>query len=52
MEYKEWLEKYEVVGDVRGLGGMVGIEFVTSKATKEPATALTSAIIQHFAFMN
>ncbi|MCI7537464.1 MAG: 4-aminobutyrate--2-oxoglutarate transaminase [Fusicatenibacter saccharivorans] len=44
--YLAMKEKYECVGDVRGLGGMVGIEFVTSKATKEPATALTSSIIQ------
>lgn len=44
--YLAMKEKYECIGDVRGLGGMVGIEFVTSKATKEPATALTSAIIQ------
>jgi 4-aminobutyrate aminotransferase len=29
-------EKYEIVGDVRGLGLMQGIEFVKSKITKEP----------------
>lgn len=29
-------EKYEIVGDVRGLGLMQGIEFVKSKVTKEP----------------
>lgn len=44
-KYKEFLNKYECVGDVRGLGGMVGIEFVKNKATKEPAPDLTSAII-------
>lgn len=44
--YNELKEKYECVGDVRGLGGMVGIEFVTDKASKAPAPALTSAIIQ------
>jgi taurine-pyruvate aminotransferase len=30
------LKKYDVVGDVRGLGLFAGIEFVTNKATKEP----------------
>ena len=29
--YREWLEKYDVIGDVRGLGGMIGMEFVTDK---------------------
>lgn len=29
-------EKYEIVGDVRGMGLMQGIEFVKSKVTKEP----------------
>lgn len=43
--YNELKEKYECVGDVRGLGGMVGIEFVKDKKTKEPAPELTSAVI-------
>jgi 4-aminobutyrate aminotransferase len=29
-------EKYEIVGDVRGMGLMQGIEFVKNKETKEP----------------
>lgn len=29
-----WTEKYELVGDVRGLGLMIGIEIVTDKRTK------------------
>lgn len=44
--YCTWLKKYECVGDVRGLGGMVGIEFVEDKASKKPAKALTAAIIK------
>ena len=47
--YNEMKEKYECVGDVRGLGGMVGMEFVKSKATKEPARELTAAVIQECA---
>jgi 4-aminobutyrate aminotransferase/(S)-3-amino-2-methylpropionate transaminase len=44
--YEAMKEKYECVGDVRGLGGMVGIEFVKDKASKTPDAALTSAVIQ------
>ncbi len=47
--YKEWLAKYDCVGDVRGLGGMIGIEFVEDKASKKPAKALTAAIINECA---
>ena len=44
--FNEWKEKYECVGDVRGLGAMIGIEFVKDKATKEPDAALVNAIVQ------
>lgn len=44
--YEEWKKKYDVIGDVRGLGGMVGLELVKSQATKEPAPALTATLIQ------
>lgn len=43
--YTAMMDKYPVIGDVRGLGGMIGIEFVKDKETKEPAAELTSAII-------
>lgn len=44
--YEEWKKKYDVIGDVRGLGGMVGLELVKSQVGKEPAPALTAALIQ------
>lgn len=45
--YKEWMTKYDIIGDVRGLGGMVGIEFVTDKASKTPNPEIVSKIIQY-----
>src|SRR5207248_4437576 len=35
-------EKYEAVGDARGMGLMQGFELVKSKKTKEPAPDLTN----------
>ena len=45
--YKELQEKYPVIGDVRGLGAMIGIEFVKDRETKEPATKLVADLIQN-----
>lgn len=47
--YTQMMEKYNCIGDVRGLGGMIGIEFVKDKTSKEPAPELTGAIIQECA---
>ena len=44
--YEGFKEKYAVVGDVRGLGAMIGIEFVVDKETKEPYTEFVSVMIQ------
>ena len=44
--FKGWQDKYECVGDVRGLGAMMGIEFVKDKTSKEPDAALVNAIVQ------
>lgn len=38
-------EKYRIIGEVRGLGAMVGIELVRDRKTKEPAAEETSRII-------
>jgi len=45
--YEGFKEKYEVVGDVRGLGAMIGIEFVKDKASKEPYPAFVNAVVQY-----
>lgn len=37
-------DKYECIGDVRGLGMMLGVEFVTDKASKKPDAALRDRI--------
>jgi len=44
--FDAWVDKYEVVGNVRGTGAMMGIEFVTDKETKTPNAAIVSAIVQ------
>ena len=43
--YLSWKEKFGVVGDVRGLGAMIGIEFVKDEATKEPYPELVKKLI-------
>ncbi|MEA2451483.1 MAG: 4-aminobutyrate aminotransferase / (S)-3-amino-2-methylpropionate transaminase / 5-aminovalerate [Actinomycetota bacterium] len=40
------VDKLRTVGEVRGIGPMVGIELVTDKKTKEPAKLETAAIIK------
>ena len=36
-------EKYECIGDVRGIGAMMALELVEDRSTKKPATALAKA---------
>jgi 4-aminobutyrate aminotransferase/(S)-3-amino-2-methylpropionate transaminase len=43
--FKGFQENYFIVGDVRGLGAMVGMELVVDRKSKEPATALTKRLI-------
>jgi 4-aminobutyrate aminotransferase/(S)-3-amino-2-methylpropionate transaminase len=40
----EWKERFEAVGDVRGLGAMMGIEMVKTKNGKAPAPELARRI--------
>lgn len=47
--YNAMKEKYTCIGDVRGMGAMIGLEFVKDQATKEPDGALVKAIVQECA---
>ncbi len=43
----EMREKFGVIGDVRGLGSMLGVEFVKDKATKEPYAGIVKKVIEY-----
>ena len=42
----EWRERHKTVGDIRGKGLMIGIEFVRDQKTKEKAPAVRDQVIQ------
>lgn len=42
----DWTEKHKIVGQVRGKGLMIGIEFVRDQKTKEKATDLRNKLVQ------
>ncbi len=43
--FNEWKDAYEVVGDVRGVGAMMGIEFVQDKKDKKPNAEIVGKIV-------
>ena len=42
---EEWQRRYPLVGDVRVLGAMAGLELVSDRSTKQPAPVETKEII-------
>lgn len=45
--FEDMMRRHEIVGDVRGIGLMLGIEIVTDKQTKTPSPLHASAISQY-----
>ena len=43
---EDWREKHKIVGDIRGRGLMIGIEFVRDQKTKEKAPELRNEIVE------
>ncbi len=43
----EMKERYELIGDIRGIGLMIGVELVESRKTKEPAVKQRESILNY-----
>jgi 4-aminobutyrate aminotransferase-like enzyme len=43
--FRGWAESYPCIGDVRGLGAMVGMELVTDPVSRTPDKALTGRLL-------
>jgi 4-aminobutyrate aminotransferase/(S)-3-amino-2-methylpropionate transaminase len=43
----ELSEQHEIIGDIRGVGSMIGIELVKDRKTKAPANEYVSKVVEH-----
>ncbi len=43
--FRQWGEQFQCIGDVRGLGAMIGMEIVTDRESRTPDKALTGRIV-------
>lgn len=44
--FMQWRSRYDMIGDVRGLGAMVAMDIVTDRASKAPDGATTAKIVE------
>ncbi len=44
-----WQERWDAIGDVRGLGAMLAIELVEDRGSKKPAADLASRVVEEAA---
>jgi 4-aminobutyrate aminotransferase / (S)-3-amino-2-methylpropionate transaminase / 5-aminovalerate transaminase len=45
--FEEWAARHENIGEVRGLGPMLAVEFVADRSSKTPAPDIASAVLEH-----
>jgi 4-aminobutyrate aminotransferase/(S)-3-amino-2-methylpropionate transaminase len=43
--FRQWAEQFPCIGDVRGLGAMIGMEIVTDRESRTPDKAMTGKIL-------
>jgi 4-aminobutyrate aminotransferase / (S)-3-amino-2-methylpropionate transaminase / 5-aminovalerate transaminase len=43
--FRQWAEQFPCIGDIRGLGAMVGLELVTDRESRTPDKALTGRVL-------